>query len=149
MLQSMIAQGREYLAREPDGNDKAIMNEILSMLSKLAGAEEADEQAEGEKPTPGGKGAKEPAESRQDREDVEDADVTGDQHRRVDPLRKQADAIALEFFSDGESLRKSPPVKHAPKPEPELSLDELKQRMRDDMLIALLGGDESLMSSAE
>jgi HK97 family phage prohead protease len=145
MLQSMIAQGKEYVAREPDNNDKAVMNEILDLLTKLAGMEESDQQAEGEKKlAPVKKGDEKPAKSRRDRDGADDADVTGE-YRRVDPLRRQADAIALEFFSDGESLRKSPPVKHVPKPEPELSLKELQERMRDEMLIALTGGDESLL----
>ena len=46
-------------------------------------------------------------------------DVTGKEPTRarpVDPLRRKADAVALEFLSDGESLRKPPPAprKQAP-----------------------------------
>jgi hypothetical protein len=50
------------------------------------------------------------------------ADATGDEDsRRVDPLRKQAEDLALEIASDGQSLRKPPKtVEHKP-PEPSLS----------------------------
>lgn len=72
-------------------------------------------------------------------------DVTGDgqRPRTVDPLRSRAEAVALEHASGGESLRKPPEVKVAsPKPVPELALDELKLRARDEMLMALSGLDE-------
>jgi HK97 family phage prohead protease len=69
------------------------------------------------------------------------ADATGDEDsRRVDPLRKQAEDLALEIASDGQSLRKPPKtVEHKP-PEPSLSLKELRQRTRDEMLGLLSGG---------
>jgi HK97 family phage prohead protease len=59
--------------------------------------------------------------------------------RSVDPLRKQAEDLALELASDGESLRK-PPRKVPPKA-PELTpLPELKRQMRDEMLARLSEG---------
>lgn len=71
----------------------------------------------------------------------EKADETGKepQARSVDPLRKQAESVALEFASDGLSLRKPPRTVEQPKPEPELGLQELKQRMRDELLTHLSG----------
>jgi HK97 family phage prohead protease len=70
-------------------------------------------------------------------------DVTGKEPeqgkaRSVDPLRRQADAVALEFATDG-LPHKPPPKVEQPKPEPELSLSALKQRMRDEMLMHLSG----------
>jgi HK97 family phage prohead protease len=62
--------------------------------------------------------------------------------RAVDPLRRQADAVALEFLSDGASRRKPPAHKSAPKPEPTLTLNELRDRTRTEILIALSGVDE-------
>lgn len=59
----------------------------------------------------------------------------------VDPLRKQADALALELASGGQSLRKPPKTAEQPKPEPALSLRELRQRSRDEMLGVLSGGN--------
>lgn len=70
------------------------------------------------------------------------ADVTdkAPKARSVDPLREQAEAVALEFASDGLSLRK-PPRNTPPPPPPELvPLDDLKQRMRDEMVRSLSGG---------
>ena len=58
--------------------------------------------------------------------------------RSVDPLRAQAEAVALEQASGGESLRK-PPRKVASKPPDLLPLKELRQRTRDEMLLALSG----------
>jgi Escherichia/Staphylococcus phage prohead protease len=60
--------------------------------------------------------------------------------RSVDPLRKQAESVALEFASAGLSLRKPPRTVPAPKREPELPLDDLKRRMRDEILTHLSGG---------
>lgn len=59
--------------------------------------------------------------------------------RSVDLLRKQAESTALEFASDGLSLRKPPRKVEQPKREPELSLQKLKQRMRDELLTHLSG----------
>lgn len=73
------------------------------------------------------------------------ADVTDDGHapRSVDPLRARANAVALEHASGGESLRKPPQERKAtPAPQPELTLDELRQRSRDEMLMALSGLNE-------
>jgi HK97 family phage prohead protease len=58
--------------------------------------------------------------------------------RSVDPLRAQAEAVALEEASGGESLRK-PPRKVASKPPDLLPLKELRQRTRDETLLALSG----------
>lgn len=77
--------------------------------------------------------------------DQKAVDVTGKEPRArsVDPLRKQADALALEVLSDGESLRKPPPEKVTePKPKPAYSLAELKQKSRDETLMALSGVEE-------
>lgn len=73
-------------------------------------------------------------------------DVTDEapEARSVDPLRKQAEAVALEVASDGLSLRMPPStVKATPKPEPSLELGELRQRSRDLMLQVLSGIEES------
>ena len=59
--------------------------------------------------------------------------------RSVDPLRQQADAVALEQASGGESLRK-PPHKATPKPAELIPIGMLKQRMRDEMLARLSEG---------
>jgi HK97 family phage prohead protease len=58
--------------------------------------------------------------------------------RAVDPLREQAEAVALEQASGGESLRK-PPRKVTAKPPELLPLEELKQRTRDEILVHLSG----------
>jgi HK97 family phage prohead protease len=68
-------------------------------------------------------------------------DVEGSRETRsVDPLRKQADAVALEFASDGANLRKPPKTPVQPKREPELALGDLKKRMREEILVHLSGG---------
>ena len=72
--------------------------------------------------------------------DVTDQEAQG--LRSADPLRARAQAVELEFASGGESRRKPPAQKDAPKPRPELALDELRQRTRDETLIALSGVDE-------
>lgn len=62
----------------------------------------------------------------------------GTKSRSVDPLRQQADAVALEVATGGVPL---PPTKSVEQPpEPEIPLDELKRRMRDEMLGVLSGG---------
>lgn len=73
-------------------------------------------------------------------EDAKDKDREAGKSRAQDPLRKRADAIELEFLSDGVTPRKSPPKPAPPKPEL-VPLAELKRRMRDEMLIALSGED--------
>jgi DNA mismatch repair ATPase MutS len=60
--------------------------------------------------------------------------------RPVDPLRKQADAVALEIASDGQSLRRPPKTAAPPAPPELVPLTELKRRMRDEMLGVLSGG---------
>lgn len=60
--------------------------------------------------------------------------------RAVDPLRKQADALALEIASGDRSLLNQPKTVEPKRPEPSLTLKELKQRSRDEMLGVLSGG---------
>jgi hypothetical protein len=61
----------------------------------------------------------------------------------VDPLRERAKAVELEFTSGGESERKPPPPQPVPTPRvPELSLDALQRKARDEMLVALSGVDD-------
>jgi hypothetical protein len=67
-----------------------------------------------------------------------DTDLT----RSADPLRRKADAVELEFRTDGESLKKAQPNKPANRPDL-VPLEDLRQRMRDEMLGALSGGLES------
>jgi HK97 family phage prohead protease len=55
-----------------------------------------------------------------------------------DPLRKQANAVELEFASRGVS-HKSPPKIEQPKPDL-IPLDDLRARMREEMLTSLSGG---------
>lgn len=71
------------------------------------------------------------------------ADRTGQEAapRSVDPLMEKADALALEFASDGESLRKPPRQEKAPPPMPQLTPEQLRERMRDLTLTALTGED--------
>jgi HK97 family phage prohead protease len=70
---------------------------------------------------------------------AEEADKEPPGVRSVDPLRKQAEAVALEFASDGRNLLKPPRTVEQPKPEPQLSVAELKQRMRDEILTHFSG----------
>jgi HK97 family phage prohead protease len=82
------------------------------------------------------------AEIRQVLEDLKQkqADETdkATQSRSVDPLRQQADAVALEVATGAVSL---PPTKQVtPSPVPELSLGDLRKKMRDEMLGVLSGG---------
>jgi HK97 family phage prohead protease len=58
--------------------------------------------------------------------------------RSADPLRQQAEAVALEVASGG--LPKPPKTVEAKRKEPSIPLDELKQRCRDEMLGVLSGG---------
>lgn len=59
--------------------------------------------------------------------------------RSVDPLREQAERTALEFASDGLSLRRPPKQVEQPKREPEMDISELKRRMREEVLVHLSG----------
>jgi HK97 family phage prohead protease len=70
---------------------------------------------------------------------ADETDEEPDRARSVDPLRKQAESVALEFASDGLSLLKPPRKVEQPTREPELSLRDLKQRMRDEILSHLSG----------
>jgi len=70
---------------------------------------------------------------------VEVTDEEPPEARSVDLLRRQADEVALKHASGGLSLEK-PPTPEPPPPKPELlDLEELKQQMRDGMLIHLNG----------
>jgi hypothetical protein len=74
---------------------------------------------------------------------VDAADPETTRSRSADPLRRKADATALEHASAGESLKK-PPRKQTPsKPAPRLELAELKRQMRETTLTALSGVDDS------
>jgi HAMP domain-containing protein len=83
------------------------------------------------------------AELRQEVADMKKAEVADKEPRArsVDPLRKQAETVALEFASDGLSLRKPPRTPAPAKQEPELSVGDLKKRMREEMLVHLSGGN--------
>ena len=63
--------------------------------------------------------------------------------RSMDPLRVKTDALALEVLSGGESLNQPPARNDAPKPEPQLSADELRERTRELYLSVLSGVDDS------
>ena len=73
---------------------------------------------------------------------MKSVDVTDQEtkSRSVDPLRKQADEVAMEFVSGGLSLRKAPKHSEPQRPEPELEMVELKRRMREEILVHLSGG---------
>jgi HK97 family phage prohead protease len=91
------------------------------------------------------------AEMRQELEDLKakQADETGKatESRSVDPLRRQADAVALEVASGDVVL---PPIKSvAPPSVPEFSLKELREKMRNEMLGVLSGGSSEQVREAE
>lgn len=78
-------------------------------------------------------------EPEQEKADSTDQEPSEQAHR-VDSLRKQAESVALEFASGGLSLLKPPKeVEQPPSREPELPLQALKQRMRDELLMHLSG----------
>lgn len=60
--------------------------------------------------------------------------------RAVDPLRKQAEEVALRVAVGDTDLSHVKAPAPAPKPEPELSLVELKRRTREATLSVLTGG---------
>ena len=70
------------------------------------------------------------------------ADPETTRSRSADPLRRKADAVALDHASGGESRRKPPARKDPPKPGPQLDLRELRRRTRETTLTALSGVDE-------
>jgi HK97 family phage prohead protease len=78
----------------------------------------------------------------EDQENTAEVTDRGSKGRSVDPLREQADAVALEVATGG--MRLQPTQKATrPDPEPELvDLDELKRRTREATLQALSGGIE-------
>ena len=72
-------------------------------------------------------------------------DVTGQEPegaRSVDPLRRKADAVALEVLSGGESLRKPPRTPDHQPAAPRLSTAELRRQMHQATLDALTGGTQ-------
>jgi hypothetical protein len=140
ILNSMIGQAQEYITNAPDEEDAKEMQGILDDLKELiSDVDDAADQAEDAT----GKGLLEMMHKRilEASKSVEEA-TKETKSRVADPLRARADAIALEFMSDGESLRKPPARKDAPTPKPLLTLEELKQRTRDETLIALSGVDD-------
>lgn len=77
-------------------------------------------------------------EAREERKSVE---VTGKEHARpVDPLRKQADRVAAEIALGDTDVSHVKGPEPARKPEPELTLQELKARTREATLQVLTGG---------
>ena len=77
-------------------------------------------------------------EAREERKSVE---VTGKEHARpVDPLRKQADRVAVEVTLGDTDVSHVKGPEPARKPEPELTLQELKARTREATLQVLTGG---------
>lgn len=59
--------------------------------------------------------------------------------RQLSALKQQADALILEFVSDGESLQKPPPRKAAPVPQLEHTPAELRELSRKYTLLVLTG----------
>lgn len=149
VLACIIMMAQAYVSNAPDPEDATEMRSIIADLQELvADVDDAADQAEDAT----GKALPQ-AVSQDDLEattqtHMMDADKPVDEttketkSRVVDPLRAKADAVELEFMSDGESLRKPPARKEAPKPQPLLTLEELKQRTRDETLIALSGVDD-------
>ena len=77
-------------------------------------------------------------EAREERKSVE---VTDKEHARsVDPLRKQADRVAAEIALGDTDVSHVKGPEPARKPEPELTLQELKARTREATLQVLTGG---------
>jgi hypothetical protein len=69
--------------------------------------------------------------------DQEEGAQDGRGPRAVDPLRKQADDVELEYFSDGLDRSKPPRQVEQPKPAPQLDVKELRQRMFEETLTLL------------
>jgi hypothetical protein len=69
--------------------------------------------------------------------DKEKGTQDGRGSRSVDPLRKQADDVALQHFSDGLDRRKPPRQVEQPKPKPQLDVKELRQQMFETTLTLL------------
>lgn len=107
-----LAHVRNALARIPQSNlPQAVKDRATQAAERMLNASKADETT------------KEPTRA-----------------RVVDPLKTRADAEALEFLSGGESLRKPPRTSKPPAPQPQYSVRELRERMREEMLTALSGG---------
>jgi hypothetical protein len=100
MAERMRAMADEMASDSPPAA-KEMATRMRAMAMEMAGAgksaaEALDEQAKRVAGGRGGQGAP--------------------RGRSVDPLRKQAEAVALEFASDGQSLRKPPKTVEQPKP---------------------------------
>ncbi len=150
VLNSMIGQAQEFIANEDDQEDVDAMNDILEALQDLVEDENMEPPEPGDMP---GKAVKDPDKT-DDKASPPETAVQGTPNEaskaapdhatrsHADPLRKQAEAIELEFVSGGESLRKATPAPEPKRPEPRLSLKELRARGREEMLTALLSGIE-------
>jgi hypothetical protein len=73
---------------------------------------------------------------------VDEASQAATRPRAADPLRARADALILEFVSDGESQRKATPKPQPPKLDLSYSSEELREVSRKLTLQALTGVDE-------
>jgi HK97 family phage prohead protease len=102
---------------EPKADEPDLAQELQEVKERLAAAEQALETLS---------------------KSVEVTDVTP-KARSVDPLREQANAVALEFASGGMSLQRPPKQVSRPKPQPEISVSDLKARMREELIIHLSG----------
>jgi HK97 family phage prohead protease len=112
---------------------KAITEDLLDVQQRLLALNE-DDRASILEAVKTALGVKPEQEKKADETDKE-----AKKPRSVDPLRKQAESLALEHASGGLSLRKPPRKVEHKAPEPELSLRELKRRMRDEILTHLSG----------
>ena len=134
LLRGMLQMAQAYIDNAPDAEDatemRSIRDDIQELVADLDDAADTAEDAAGKAVD-----RKLTQDKAQETVDVTDKDAS----RSVDPLRKQAEQIALEHASGGLSLRKPPRRVTDPRPEPELSLDDLKKRMRDEVLSHLSG----------
>lgn len=122
-----VAHLRNALSRIPQAQflSQAQKDRLTAEARRLLDNQKSAVKDPGEDPTAANPEGKEPREGKP---------------KAQDPLRKRADAIELEFLSEGVKARKSPPPSQ-PKPEL-LPLAELKARMREEMLTLLSGGIE-------
>lgn len=141
-LSSMIDLAGQYIAAADDQEDADEMQSILGDLQELVSdtddvADQAEDAAKNLPPAGQAAEAQEPESQKAVDTDKEP------RARSVDSLIAQADAVALEVMSGGESLKKPPrPAQKAPAP-PIPSEKELRERCRAEMLTVLSGGLES------
>ncbi len=157
LLDGMIQMAQAYIASPPDAEDADEMRSILDDIQELVA--DVDDAADTSEDASEGKTLRRilremkavwtPAYINDLLQRTLDAqksvEVTDKEtkSRSVDPLRAKADAVELEFTSGGESNRKPPAQKKdAPKPRPQVELDDLRRRMRDETLQALSGVEE-------